>query len=343
MEIIKLLIASSLAVGVNNAFACSKITHNFGESQVLTAHVFDFCMDTPVDIAISPRGMKESGNIIDGRSVHWISKYGSITVREHFGESTIASPLGMNEKGLAVHLLYLSSAEFPEYNHKKRGVNLFNFTKYILDNYASVDEVVDNFAKIQIANYPINIHGMKVKFPAHFAFDDASGDSAVIEYIDGKLKIYHGKQYGVMTNEPHYDLQLKNLAKYQAESTQYNANNLPGGAYSSNRFIRAYYYDTHLPNTPDKNRTSVSYMFSLIQGVSSPYFANYPQKCGFDSNGLASEDTWPSKWSAVLDHQHRIMYFHDNADINTVKISLNSYNLNKGEAVIILKPEQESN
>lgn len=305
---------------------------------MLTAHVFDFCMDTPVDIAISPRGMKETGHIIDGSSIKWTSKYGSITVREHFSESIVAIPLGINEKGLAVHLLYLSSAEFPRYDPKKPGVNLFDFTKYILDNYASVEEVVSNFAKIQIANYPIIIDGMKAKFPAHFAFDDATGDYAVIEYIDGKIKIYHGKQFGVMTNEPHYDLQLKNLAKYKAESTQYNANNLPGGAYSSNRFIRAYYYDSNLPTVPDKNRTSVSYMFSLIQGVSSPYFANYPQKCGFDNTGLAKEDTLPSKWSAVLDHQNRIMYFHENSKLNTITISLKNYNLNKGESVIILTP-----
>ena len=37
---------------------------------------------------------------------------------------------------------------------------------------------------------------------------DATGDSAIFEYIDGKLVVHHGKQYSVMTNDPPYDQQL---------------------------------------------------------------------------------------------------------------------------------------
>ncbi len=330
----KLVIMAAVILLQPNAFACSKITHNFGNNQIYTAHTFDFCMDTPVDIVVSPRGMQESGEVATGKNLMWTSKYASIMVREHFGDYS-ASPLGINQKGLGVHLLYLSSAQFPPYNSKQAGVSLFKFSKYILDNYASVAEVVKNIQHIQIVNFPITLHGMKVAFPAHFAFEDATGDSAVIEYIDGKLKIYHGKQYSVMTNEPRYDLQLANLAKYQRESSLYTANNLPGGAYSANRFIRAYYYNANLPTKPDRTRTPVAYMFSLINGVSSPYYANYSQNCGFDASGIASEDTWPTKWSAVLDNKNAILYFHNNSGESTLTVKLNDYDLNRGKAIVI--------
>ena len=36
----------------------------------------------------------------------------------------------------------------------------------------------------------------------HLVISDASGDSAVFEYVDCKLVIHHGKQYRVVTNSP---------------------------------------------------------------------------------------------------------------------------------------------
>ena len=49
------------------------------------------------------------------------------------------------------------------------------------------------------------------KSTVHLAIEDASGDSAVIEFVKGVQKIYHGKQYHIMTNDPAYDEQLKLL------------------------------------------------------------------------------------------------------------------------------------
>ena len=40
------------------------------------------------------------------------------------------------------------------------------------------------------------------------SLSDSTGDSAIFEYVNGKLIIHHGKQYKVMTNSPTYDQQL---------------------------------------------------------------------------------------------------------------------------------------
>jgi choloylglycine hydrolase len=42
----------------------------------------------------------------------------------------------------------------------------------------------------------------------HLSLSDATGDSAILEYINGKLVIHHGSQYRVMTNSPTFDQQL---------------------------------------------------------------------------------------------------------------------------------------
>ena len=49
----------------------------------------------------------------------------------------------------------------------------------------------------------------------HLVIEDATGDSAVIEYIDGKAKIYHGREYTVATNSPTFDKQIEHLKEYK--------------------------------------------------------------------------------------------------------------------------------
>lgn len=38
--------------------------------------------------------------------------------------------------------------------------------------------------------------------------EDSTGDSAIIEIIDGKMVIHHGREYTVMTNDPHSGMQF---------------------------------------------------------------------------------------------------------------------------------------
>ena len=54
----------------------------------------------------------------------------------------------------------------------------------------------------------------------HLVVSDATGDSAVFEYVDGKLVIHHGKQYKVMTNSPTYDKQLAIMEYWKEAGTQ---------------------------------------------------------------------------------------------------------------------------
>ena len=42
----------------------------------------------------------------------------------------------------------------------------------------------------------------------HLSLSDASGDSAILEWLDGELVIHHGPEYRTMTNVPPYDQQL---------------------------------------------------------------------------------------------------------------------------------------
>ncbi len=53
------------------------------------------------------------------------------------------------------------------------------------------------------------------QWPLHLAISDAQGNSAIIEFVDGKAVIHHGKEFTVMANEPPLGIQLQNLRKYK--------------------------------------------------------------------------------------------------------------------------------
>jgi len=49
---------------------------------------------------------------------------------------------------------------------------------------------------------------------AQWAIADSSGDSIVVDYVDGQLHVYNNSGVGVLTNDPPYDWQLRNLNNY---------------------------------------------------------------------------------------------------------------------------------
>ena len=76
---------------------------------------------------------------------------------------------------------------------------------------------------------------------------DASGDSAIFQYVGAKLQIYHDRSYQVMTNSPTFDKQLA-LNDYWEEIGGLTM--LPGTNRSADRFARA----SFMSRPPAKDR-----------------------------------------------------------------------------------------
>ncbi len=79
----------------------------------------------------------------------------------------------------------------------------------------------------------------------HLALSDPTGDSAILEYVKGKLVIHHGKAYRVMTNSPTYDKQLA-IMEYWREAGGLTKS-LPGTSRAADRFVRATYLLDAIP------------------------------------------------------------------------------------------------
>lgn len=314
-----LSLASVLAFLSINSHACSQLINNFESLGVYSARTMDFCIDLHSSLNLYPRGLKQGDLFADNNTMHWTNKYAYVSVNEPTMGKDITSE-GLNEKGLSAHILYLDDAKHAPRNKKIVGINSFLWIHYILANYTTVDGVLKDINNYQIYTPALVLNGTSIVLPIHYSIEDASGDSAIIEFIDGKLKIYHGKQYKVMTNEPSLDKQLKNLAIIES-SNNYNIGQLPGGADPANRFVRANYIANNMPSA-DNHNDAIAYMFTALNSLSVPYSNGY-HNCGFDvSTTDSAVDAWPTQWGVVSDLSNRIMYFSNQKAGNRIYVDL---------------------
>lgn len=131
---------------------------------------------------------------------------------------------GINEAGLIGGLQYLNegtSVSVPD--EGREGIVGMELLTRMLAVCESVDDVIQEAAKVQILNIPVG--NMEVAATMHYIFADALGKTAVLEAADplqpGILKVYeNGKNIGVMANSPTYDKQLENLSWFMSQSLE---------------------------------------------------------------------------------------------------------------------------
>ena len=139
------------------------------------------------------------------------------------------------------------------------------------------------------------VPGQSRQATLHLAISDATGDSAVIEYIEGKQVIHHGRQYQVLTNSPTYDKQLA-MEEYWASIG--GTLMLPGSNRSPDRFARAQFYINAIPQNTTPNK-AVASVCSVIRNVSVP-FGLHTQ----DSPEISS-----TLWRTLVDHKRELYFF----------------------------------
>jgi penicillin V acylase-like amidase (Ntn superfamily) len=188
------------------ALACSRVTWLGPNQQVITGRSMDWPYGFNSNFYVIPRGerLNGAGGV---NSLSWTSRYGSVVVSGSTepGGAIDAVFDGVNERGLAANLLYLAENDFGLATAPagRPRLSFAAWTQYLLSQYATVKELVQAVKADQIQIVPVPFGpGGKAKATVHMAVSDASGDSAVIEYLKGKPVIHHGSQYQVMTNSP---------------------------------------------------------------------------------------------------------------------------------------------
>ncbi len=302
---------------IRSAESCSLVKWITQEMSVVVGRTLDWADNLGTNLWIFPRGIDRNGLVAENR-LQWKSKYGSLIASAY----DVGTADGMNEKGLSAHMLWLTEADFGVRNLKLPGLAVSLWPQYFLDNFSSVNEAIRYFEKNEFQPVTAKFGPKNVTATVHLALEDASGDSAVIEYIDGKPKIWHGKEYSVMTNSPPYEVQLKNLKQYKGFG---GLKPLPGAGSPGDRYVRAAYYLKHLPK-PETTRQKIAAIFSVIRNVSQPF--------GLSEDGALYSS--PTYWRTVSDLTDRVYYFESTMSPYLIWINLKELNFKEGSSVLKL-------
>jgi choloylglycine hydrolase len=250
--------------------ACTRLVYLGANKQVITARSMDWRFEMPTDLWSFPRGIARSGEV-GPSSLSWKSKYGSVITSGY----DVSTSDGINEAGLVANLLWLAESQYPTFDSGKPGLSIALWAQYVLDNFGSVAEAVAALEKDTFTLYTDNVPGKKdLLTTLHLALSDASGDSAIIEYIGGKPVIHHSREYQVMTNSPVFDKQLA-LDEYWKEIG--GTVMLPGTNRAADRFARASFYVNAIPKDDNPDR-AVASVFSVIRNVSVPFGISTPDQ-----------------------------------------------------------------
>lgn len=308
-----------LMLTYSSAYSCTTAFSNNNAISKAVARSMDLYISDQPLLKIQPRGMNRTGEAGEN-SLAWKSRYGNVVVTAF--HTNVASD-GMNEKGLAVHLLYLSETEYPKPTNNAKQISNVLWAQYILDNYATVNEALNATKDIQIV--ATKIHGRT--WPIHLTMEDPSGDSAVIEYVGGKIKIYHGHQYQVMTNEPAYNIQLENVKRYKGFGGNLS---LPGDPDPLSRFVRVASFLKTLP-IPKTQLESIAGVLSVMRTAMVPFGA-------VDTSGSKTEDTWTTRWVTVADLTNKVYYFNSTSTPNIIWLDLAKIDFSEKASGLSLDP-----
>jgi choloylglycine hydrolase len=345
-KIVSLVAVASLFVGFSTADACTGIRLKAEDGSIIAARTLEFEVDMGSNVIVVPRGYQRQGTTPEGKNgKKWTSKYASI------GANGAGVPWifdGFNEKGLGMGLFYHpTTAKYMPFKQSdaKNTLAPWELGSYILENFATVDEVKKNIGKIIVPATVFKAWGFVP--PVHFVVHDASGKSIVIEYVKGKLVVYDNP-LGVITNSPTFDWHMTNLRNYpnlgavQPKTRSIGSVELkpfglgaglvgiPGDFTPPARFVRAVaFVYSSIPVKTGKD--AVLQAFHILNNFDIPKGSAREAKRDKYGNIVADFTTWTS--ASNLKAKKYYFRTYDNSQIRMV--NLNKMNLNAKKIVTI--------
>ncbi|WP_176085636.1 choloylglycine hydrolase family protein [Martelella sp. HB161492] len=316
------------------AEACTGITLTAEDGAVVRARTMEFNVDLHASVIVVPHGLKRVGETPDGKTgLSWNVKYASV------GANPMGLPYlvdGVNEKGLSMGLFYFAqSAEYQPYDAADAGKTLASWQlgSYILDNFATVDEVKAALGNIVVA--PVIFKQFNMVLPVHFVVTDASGKTIVIEYVGGKLQV-SDDPIGVITNNPPFDWHMTNLQNYvnlgldnvpPQKLGPVTINGLgqgtgllgmPGDFTSPSRFVRAAIF-SHGVEPSKTGDDAIFEAFHILNNFDIP--RGVARDAEKDEHGNLVADY--TQWTSAVDTVNKRFYFrtYDNSDIRFVDLA----------------------
>lgn len=337
-KIIQVLMGSLLLLSVFtiSVQACTGIRLTTEQNSAVYGRTNEWgAFDLNSRVAAVPKGFHFQGLTPEGNNgKKWTGKYNFLGL-DAIGKDVFID--GMNEKGLAVGFFYHKGfAHYMKYKKKEahNTITATDMVSYILSQFKNVDQVKKNLKDIRVV--AVEEESLGIPAYAHWMVTEASGKSIVIEYLNGKLKIYPNP-LGVITNNPTYDWQMTNLRNYLKLSIEPAPNRkiagveftplsggsgmigLPGDFTSTSRFVRAAVW-SHTDQSLEKSNDAVYELFRILDNFNVPLkSAEGSDNKEKDIKGMRSSTQWTTAW----DLKHRVLYFHTQYNRRVREVDLN--------------------
>jgi choloylglycine hydrolase len=185
------------------------------DNSVVIGRSMEFGDDLGSQILVGGRGTKKHSGAPDSPmgGLSWTAKYGYVGLNVAGLHLPHLICDGMNEIGLSIGALWLP--RYTQYSEtvssKAQALEVSHFTNWVLGNFATVAEVKAGLTDVQIWGNSLT----STKIPLHFSIHDASGASAVLEFlVDNTQGLWQINTVGVLTNAPPFAWQLTNIGNY---------------------------------------------------------------------------------------------------------------------------------
>ena len=177
----------------HNNFGCGAFVAQNANKDILFARNMDCECAIPMLLHLNEDSSYRFLSLVNMAFLDWDEgTYDSLEIDSKLTLATAYSPCdGINEYGFAVATLTDAAATYPEQNDK---ITLFDMTlpRLLLSKARSVEEAIHYTEKY---NFFYDVA------PLHYLVADASGQAAVIEFVDGKMVVTkREKKYLVVTN-----------------------------------------------------------------------------------------------------------------------------------------------
>lgn len=243
-------------------------------------------------VVVNRRGVEKMGLDVKNPA-KWVSKYGSVT----FDQYGIDLPIGgMNEAGLAYGIMWLEGTEYEPVDERPE-LSVLQWAQYQLDTCASVAEIRERLRDVRVG-------GGRATAPVHYHFSDANGESAIVEFLDGKLLFHSGAELParVLSNNPYEACaaEMQYFAPFGGTAT------IPGDVGSISRFLRA----ASVANDKESANDGVAEGFAILDKVR--------------QEGL-------TKWSIVYENDARRLSFRTEAapEVRTIDFAALDFSCEK--------------
>eukprot|EP00929_Paragymnodinium_shiwhaense_P109306 TRINITY_DN75728_c0_g1_i1.p1 TRINITY_DN75728_c0_g1~~TRINITY_DN75728_c0_g1_i1.p1 ORF type:complete len:372 (+),score=23.33 TRINITY_DN75728_c0_g1_i1:93-1208(+) len=162
----------------------------------------------PYRAALHPREAQHEPGCNGGE--RWQGKLGLMAMQYGAG-GRLENPF--NEAGLSVQEHALRGVGTYSPPNKSLSLCSSDFAMWVATTFETVAKLREVLPTVAVV---FSGSGTTAEPCLQWAIADASGDSVVVDYTGGSLSVHDNSQVGVLTNDPEYVWQLKNLNNYVA-------------------------------------------------------------------------------------------------------------------------------